>query len=64
MIILVTFGSAKEYAYFTDIEDLKVDDKVIVPVGKNNEEKEVIVTKINATGEEARFATKKIIRRA
>jgi hypothetical protein len=61
-IVLVKFSGDREYAYITDVE-LAVGDKVIVPLGKDNREKEVIVTNINPAEDDAKWASKKILRR-
>ena len=39
--------SGKEYYYQTEDDTLEVGDKVIVPAGRDNEEKEVVITQIS-----------------
>lgn len=39
--------SGKEYYYQTDDDTLEVGDKVIVPAGRDNSEKEVVITQIS-----------------
>lgn len=66
MIALVSFskeGTGKQYAYYND-EPLNIGDAVVVPLGKDNREQVAYVTNVNPTGEEAKWASKKIIRRA
>lgn len=63
MIVLVEFHEGgRNYAYVAD-EQLSVGDKVVVPAGKDNKEKEVMVTSINPGEADAKWASKKIIRR-
>ena len=66
MIALVSFnkeGTGKQYAYFND-EPLAIGDVVVVPLGKDNREQTAYVTNVNPTGEEAKWASKSIIRKA